>query len=349
MDHITASDIMARSETTLPPGMDIYDALRRLLGSRLTGAPVVDGDGVLLGMLTERDCLKVVVAGALDGWPGGKVSDYMSSPARSIAPDATLYDIVHLFLTRPYRKLPVVDGRGRVIGQVSRRDALVAFAQRFGRLHSAAGEEYGGKPEGLHAAVELISNIVENGRPIGALGAGEATWHTDMSIFEVAATATLLYGEEIPETGGNTYFTNLYRAHDTLPANLRRLVENRRSLHDAAYLATGGVRGGYEAVTDKSRGPGARHPIVKVHSSTGRKALYLGRMGFGYIEGLAVEESDEALAALWAHMTRPEFVWEQVWRTGDLIIWDNRCVAHARGAFDPTVRRLMRRVTVMED
>ena len=133
------------------------------------------------------------------------------------------------------------------------------------------------------------------------------------------------------------------------PEDLRRLVENRRSLHDAAYLATGGVRGGYEAVTDKSQGPGARHPIVKVHSSTGRKALYLGRMGFGYIEGLTVEESDEALDALWAHMTRPEFVWEQVWRTGDLIIWDNRCVAHARGAFDPCVRRLMRRVAVMDD
>ena len=227
-------------------------------------------------------------------------------------------------------------------------DALVAFAQRFGRLHSAAGEEYGGKPEGLHAAVELISNIVENGRPIGALGAGEATWHTDMSIFEVASTATLLYGEEIPATGGNTFFTNLYRAHDTLPEDLGRLVENRRSLHDAAYLATGGVRGGYEAVTDKSQGPGARHPIVKIHSATGRKALYLGRMGFGYIEGLTVDESDEALAALWAHMTRPEFVWEQVWQTGDLIIWDNRCVAHARGAFDPSARRLMRRVTVME-
>ncbi len=127
MDHITASDMMARSETTLPPGMDIYDALRRLLKYKLTGAPVVDEDGVLLGMLTERDCLKVVVAGALDGWPGGSVSDYMSSPARSIAPATTLYDIVHLFLTRPYRKLPVVDEGGRVIGQVSRRDALVAF------------------------------------------------------------------------------------------------------------------------------------------------------------------------------------------------------------------------------
>ena len=236
----------------------------------------------------------------------------------------------------------------RFRGQDLTDDALAAFALRFGRLHSAAGEEYGGKPEDLHAAVELISNIVEDGRPIGALGAGEATWHTDMSMFEVTATATLLYGEEIPTSGGNTWFTNLYRAHDTLPEDLRHLVENRRSIHDAAYLATGGVRGGYEAVTDKSQGPGARHPIVKVHSATGRKALYLGRMGFGYIEGLSVEESDEALGALWGHMTRPEFVWEQEWQTGDLIIWDNRCVAHARGSFDPSTRRLMRRVTVMD-
>ena len=78
-------------------------------------------------MLTERDCLKVIVGGALDGLPAGKVSDYMSAPAESVSPTATLYDIVHLFLTKAYRKLPVVDGDGRVIGQVSRRDTLVAF------------------------------------------------------------------------------------------------------------------------------------------------------------------------------------------------------------------------------
>jgi CBS domain-containing protein len=118
---------MARSEATLPPDLDIYRALRRLLSHKLTGAPVVDDDGVLRGMLTERDCLKVLVSGALDGLPAGQVHDYMSSPAQSIGPGAGLYEIVHLFLTRPYRKLPVVDDDGRVIGQVSRRDALVAL------------------------------------------------------------------------------------------------------------------------------------------------------------------------------------------------------------------------------
>lgn len=227
-------------------------------------------------------------------------------------------------------------------------DALVRFALRFGQLHHAAGAEYGGKPEELHAAVELISNIVKDGKPIGALGAGEATWHTDMSIYEVPASATLLYGDEIPPSGGNTRFTNLCRAYETLEPELRARVEDRRSIHDAAYLATGGVRPGYEAVTDKSKGPGARHPVVKTHPHSGRMALFLGRKGFGYIEGYPVEESDELLDALWQHMTRPEFIWEQVWRQGDLIVWDNRCVAHSRGSFDPSARRLLRRVTVMD-
>ena len=81
MDSFSAAEIMARSQATLDPESDIYDALKRLLKSRQTGAPVVDGDGILLGMLTERDCLKVLVGGALDGLPTGKVSDYMTAPS----------------------------------------------------------------------------------------------------------------------------------------------------------------------------------------------------------------------------------------------------------------------------
>ncbi len=127
MTNLTAADMMARSEATLSPDMGISRALKQLLKSKLTGAPVVDSDGVLLGMLTERDCLKVLVAWELDGLPGGNVRDFMSAPAESIRPTASLYDIVNMFLTRTYRKLPVVDDKGCVIGQVSRRDVLVAF------------------------------------------------------------------------------------------------------------------------------------------------------------------------------------------------------------------------------
>ena len=124
---MTARDIMARSEATLSPEMDIFAAMKLLLQKKLTGAPVVDETGKLIGMLTERDCLNVLVGGALEARPGGTVDMYMSTPAQSIQPTASLYDIVHVFVTRPYRKLPVVDDQGRVVGQVSRRDTLLAF------------------------------------------------------------------------------------------------------------------------------------------------------------------------------------------------------------------------------
>ena len=128
MPSLTASDIMARYEATFSPESDIYDAIQKLLKNKLTGAPVVDEHGALVGMLTERECLKVLVGGALDGLPSGQVRDYMICPCESVDPKASIYDIVHRFLTGSFRKLPVIDGEGRVVGQVSRRDALVALA-----------------------------------------------------------------------------------------------------------------------------------------------------------------------------------------------------------------------------
>lgn len=139
MVNLTAADIMARTEPTVSPDTDIHEALGQLLKKKFTGMPVVDEHGVLIGMLTERDGLKVMVGSVMDRLPDGKVRDYMSSPAESISPSASLYDIVHLFLTKPYRKLPVVDERGGVIGQVSRRDALVALESMADAQHQAGG------------------------------------------------------------------------------------------------------------------------------------------------------------------------------------------------------------------
>jgi len=156
MRHLTASDIMARSEIMLSPSVDIYEALGLLLTRKLTGAPVVNDEGILLGMLTERDCLKVLVAGELDGWPSGRVEQYMSAPAESIRPDASVYDIVHLFLTRPFRKLPVIDGDGRVVGQVSRRDTLIAFESTRDNPRSfGAAEEQAPDGAGVDSAMRI--------------------------------------------------------------------------------------------------------------------------------------------------------------------------------------------------
>jgi taurine dioxygenase len=234
-------------------------------------------------------------------------------------------------------------------GQKLTDEDLTRFALHFGEMHPAPHDQYGENAKGLHWAVELISNVVKDGKPIGALGAGEAAWHTDMSMYEIPANATILYSEEIPPVGGSTRFLNLYAAWDDLPSDLRRVVEGRTSIHDISYLATGGVRPGFEAIKDKSQAPGARHPIVRTHPGTGKKALYLGREGFGYIVGLPVEESERVLGAVWRHMTQPKFRWEHHWQVGDVLIWDNHCTAHSRGSFPSDSRRLLRRITTKSE
>jgi taurine dioxygenase len=96
--------------------------------------------------------------------------------------------------------------------------------------------------------------------------------------------------------------------------------------------------------------PGAIHPIARTHPETGRKALYLGRRARSCVMGLPVDESEALLDALWGHAGgNPDFVWTQVWQTGDLILWDNRCVMHRRDAFDPAQQRLMRRTVLLGD
>jgi CBS-domain-containing membrane protein len=127
MNPPTAADIMDPSELTFTQDIDIGTAMREMLRAGLTGAPVVDSEGRLCGMLTEKDCLKALVRQAMDGAPGASVRDHMTSSVDSITPTTQLLDITRLFLSRPFRKLPVVDADGRVVGQVSRRDILRAI------------------------------------------------------------------------------------------------------------------------------------------------------------------------------------------------------------------------------
>lgn len=226
------------------------------------------------------------------------------------------------------------------------QQGLIDFGARFGVLHRTAGLAYGGKPPGTPPEIEIISNQPEDAVPDGARPSDEAVWHTDMSMFEKPASASILYAMDVPSEHGITRFANLYMALETLPPDLLEAVRGRRSIHDAAYTAMHEVRAGYTPPADASQSPGARHPIIRTHPETGRDALFLGRKGYGYIEGYSVEESDRLLARIWAHMTKPEFVYAHSWRNGDVVMWDNRCTTHMRDVFDKSIRRRLIRVSV---
>ncbi len=223
----------------------------------------------------------------------------------------------------------------------------LAFSKRFGELERAPVTPHGDPWLSDYPHIAVMSNIVDNGAAQGSLGAGEAIWHTDMSYRECPPSASLLYALEVPDDGsGDTGFANMYRAYDALSAEKQRAVAKLVIVHDASRNSADQQRKGFDIVTDPRAAPGARHPALRTHPDTGRRALFLGRRRNAYIVGLGVNESEAALDALWAHATRAEFTWHHRWRVGDLLIWDNRASLHRRDAFEPSLRRRMHRTQV---
>ncbi len=226
---------------------------------------------------------------------------------------------------------------------------LIEFSRFFGELDLAPISSTGEREIPEHPEILVVSNVKVNGKAIGSLGSYEAEWHTDMSYVEQPPKMTCLYALEIPASGGDTSFLNMYAAYEALPADLKEAVAGRRCKHDYSRNSAGEVRKGYEEFadeTDPRRIPGAWHPLVTTHPETGARCLYLGRRRNGYVDGLSVAESEELLDALWAHATRPEFRWDQQWQVGDLVMWDNRCTMHRRDAFDDQSRRVLHRTQV---
>lgn len=225
--------------------------------------------------------------------------------------------------------------------QLSDHD-LLAFGRRFGELAAAAPVHVGQKAR-EYPEVAIISNVVENGVAIGGLGDGEAVWHSDSCFNEIPPSASILHSLEIPPTGGDTGFTNMYLALDTLPGDLRRAIKGRKIKHDLRYTSGGQLRPGYTGKEDIRSTPGPSHSILREHPETHCNALYLGRRPHAYVSGLPLDESEALLDALWTHAARPEASWHHQWKIGDILIWDNRCTMHRRDAFDPHSRRIMHR------
>lgn len=215
----------------------------------------------------------------------------------------------------------------------------VRFAECFGTLAKTINVHN----TGSHPAVMLISNIRKDGKPIGALPDGEMHFHTDQCYVEKPAAATMLYAIEVPSVGGNTLFANAYLAYETLPAEIKRRIEGRKATNAYDYDNASTIRG-----TRLREGvPQYSHPVVRTHPATGRKALYVNRLMTIAIEGLPGAESDELLDLLFDHQEQQQFIYEHVWRVGDLLMWDNRCTLHARTDFSSAERRLMRRIAIL--
>jgi taurine dioxygenase len=189
----------------------------------------------------------------------------------------------------------------------------------------------------------LVTNIVENGKPIGAFGDGEMWFHHDTSYYPKPHRATLLYSMQLPASGGNTCFSNMYKAYENIPRALRDRLEGRNVLQIHDYKRRERID------LDKVDLASIQHheqPIFITHPATGRKALYISRLMSARIEGLSRQESEAALDKLFDISEDPAIIYEHEWRLGDLVIWDNWCSIHARRDFPRDQPRLLRRLTI---
>jgi taurine dioxygenase len=249
-------------------------------------------------------------------------------------------DVTFAAIERAYDEHGVIFFRGQRISPPQQ----VAFTRRFGAIEfNIFGERWSvpGSPE-----IVVVSNITEDGRPIGVRRAGE-NWHSDMCYAARPPRGTMLYALEVPELFGlalgDTEFASAAAAWDALPDAIRHRLEGRQAIFDFC----GRKRAFPPTQAEKDRYPPVRHPIARTHPRTGRKCLYVMRDDCTGIEGIAPEEAEALIAALADHIVKPAFVYRHQWRQGDVLMWDNCTVQHrAIQDYDMPQRRLMHRTTM---
>jgi taurine dioxygenase len=221
----------------------------------------------------------------------------------------------------------------------------VALARRFGEVQIHVMNQYhaDGYPE-----LYRLSNLDADGKPNGRHpDKGTLVWHTDGSWRRRAGQATIIYGEVMPRTGGETHFCDMYGAYERLDATWKARIASLRAVHSLDFSRN--RRHGEDPMTEEQRRatPPVDHPVVRTHPETGRKCLFLGDhaesiVGMPYTDGRALIEELNALAP------HPDLTYEHRWRPGQLLVWDNRCTMHRATPYDPvTEGRVIRRCTVL--
>jgi len=186
--------------------------------------------------------------------------------------------------------------------------------------------------------IMMVSNIRKNGKPIGSLPDGEMWFHHDMAFVDVPHKATFLYSVEIPKTGGNTKFANMYAAYDLLPEPLKKAIDGKRVMQIFDYQETS-----QPDLSQLGRVKHAWHPAIIRHPETGRKALYINRLMSATFENMPHEKAKALISEVIPYAEDPSIIYEHKWQPGDFLVWDNRCSTHARTDFPETERRLLKR------
>ncbi len=229
-------------------------------------------------------------------------------------------------------------------GQDLEDEHQIAAGEIFGKVSIRKRPAVGNLPGGDYDTPFMyVTNIVENGKPLGAFGDGEMWFHHDTSYYPEPHRATMLYAQKLTTWGGETCFANQYKAYEMIPRALRDKLEGRKVLQVHDYKRRERLN---LDVIDLSQVRHHEQPIFVTHPKTGRKSLYVSRLMTTRIEGLPKAESEAILEQLFDISEHSSIVYEHSWKLGDLVAWDNWCSIHMRKDFPREEGRMMRRITV---
>lgn len=222
----------------------------------------------------------------------------------------------------------------------------VDFSRRFGplQIHVLRQFQLAGHPEIL-----VVSNIKENGQPIGLGDAGHY-WHSDLSYKPLPSLGSMLHAQELPSEGGDTLFANQHLAWERLPKALKQKVAGLRAEHHyLAKYAELQQRNPWRPNLTPEQIAEVKpvvHPVVRTHPETGRKALFVSEHFTTRIVDLPEDESRALLDQLFKLTTLPELVYRHVWQPHDMVFWDNRSVTHLAAGCPDHLRRRLNRTTI---
>ncbi|HEY0286729.1 MAG TPA: TauD/TfdA family dioxygenase [Pseudomonas sp.] len=225
----------------------------------------------------------------------------------------------------------------------------IDFSRHFGTLQIHVLKQF---LLANHPEVFIISNIVENGQPIGLGDAGKF-WHSDLSYVELPSLGAMLLAQELPPEGGDTLFASQQLAYETLPAELRQRIDGKRAVHSyTARYADEVFKGVRRPTLTQAQLAAVKpvvHPVVRTHPETGRKGLFVNENFTTHILDLPEDESRQVLAELYAHSIKPEFIYRHQWQPNDMLFWDNRALIHLATGCPSHLRRRMHRTTIQGD
>jgi taurine dioxygenase len=225
----------------------------------------------------------------------------------------------------------------------------IDFSRRFGPLQIHVLKQF---LLADHPEVFIISNIVENGQPIGLGDAGKL-WHSDLSYVKFPSLGAMLLAQELPPEGGDTLFASQQVAYETLPTELRQIIDGKYAAHSyTAHYADEVFKGVRRPTLTEAQLAEVKpvvHPVVRTHPETGRKGLFVNENFTTHILDLPEDESKQVLAQLYAHSIKPEFIYRHTWEPNDMLFWDNRALIHLATGCPSHLRRRMHRTTIQGD